>query len=109
MRRKEQVNELLLHTLAPFIRGLEKLPSDAVVTLTRVDASPDLHEAIVFYSAWPDSYRPEISSALETAAGYLRTEVARRITLHRTPRFIFRRDDEIDVREQTDHVLDAIH
>ena len=61
-----------------------------LLTVTRLDVTPDLDVAKVYVSVMgrPDGPKPAIE-ALNRAAGHVRTEVSKKMHIRKAPRFIF--------------------
>ena len=62
-----------------------------LLTVTRLDVTPDLDVAKVYVSVMgrPDGPKP----AIEALAGHVRTEVSKKMHIRKAPRFIFVEDD----------------
>ena len=71
----------------PRIRGL--------VSITRVEVTPDLAEARVWCSVLPSQYAPATMQGLRAAAKHLRRRLALKVHLRRTPRLDFRLDESL--------------
>ena len=120
-RRTERIGELLRGEIAKTLRQEVKDPRIQLVTLTRIDVAPDLSNAIVYWSSMAghsskedgDRMSPErdaeiaaIGSGLESAAGFLRTRIARNLPdLRRTPALRFRHDASLELGSRTLGVL----
>ena len=65
-----------------------------LLTVTRLDVTPDLGGAKVYVSVMGrgDGPKPAIE-ALNRAAGHVRTEVSKKMHIRKAPRFIFVEDD----------------
>ena len=65
-----------------------------LLTVTRLDVTPDLDVAKVYVSVMgrPDGPKPAIE-ALNHSAGHVRTEVSKKMHIRKAPRFIFVEDD----------------
>ena len=65
-----------------------------LLTVTRLDVTPDLDQARVYVSVMgrPDGPAPA-SEALNRAAGHVRTEVSKKMHIRKAPRFVFVEDD----------------
>jgi ribosome-binding factor A len=65
-----------------------------LLTVTRLDVTPDLDVAKVYVSVMgrADGPKPAIE-ALNRAAGHVRTEVSKKMHIRKAPRFIFVEDD----------------
>src|SRR2546425_8682712 len=71
-------------------------PGIGFVTLTRVQVSPDLQLARVYYTALgDDTARKNSARALERAAPFLRRQIGSRLRLKRVPAVAFHYDDSI--------------
>ena len=65
-----------------------------LLTVTRLDVTPDLDVAKVYVSVMgrEDGAKPAIE-ALNRASGHVRTEVSKKMHIRKAPRFIFVEDD----------------
>lgn len=65
-----------------------------LLTVTRLDVTPDLDVAKVYVSVMgrPDGPKPSIE-ALNRASGHIRTEISRRMHIRKAPRLVFVEDD----------------
>ncbi|MDA8165496.1 MAG: 30S ribosome-binding factor RbfA [Desulfobacteraceae bacterium] len=90
-RRPIRVAQAIQEELATlFLRGI-KDPRVAVITITKVEVSPDLRQAVIFY----DTAREEASEAaagLSSAKGFIRSHLAGALNLRLTPELVFKRD-----------------
>jgi ribosome-binding factor A len=91
-RLNEQVRRELTFLLQRDVRD----PRIGIVTVTDVEVSPDLYHAKVFYSVMgSDEDRASAAEGLRAAAGFLRTEIARRMHTRRAPELHFTYDDTL--------------
>ena len=61
-----------------------------LLTVTRLDVTPDLDQAKVYISVMG----PErVAKPLTKASGHVRTEVSRRMHIRKAPRFVFVKDE----------------
>lgn len=94
--RMRRVNAILLEAVAEEVAEL-KDPRLGFVTVTGVDASPDLRNAIVYYSVLgSDEERASTRAALASAASHVRTGVGHKVRLKYTPKLEFRIDESIE-------------
>jgi ribosome-binding factor A len=106
--RQLRVGEELRHALADILgRGALRDPelSGRALTVTEVQASPDLKRATVFLTPLGGDKDPLILKALGRAASFLQKEVARRIRLQFTPRLSFSFDNRFDYASKIDGLL----
>ena len=65
-----------------------------LLTVTRLDVTPDLDVAKVYISVMGrEGGSKPVVAALNKASGHVRTEVSRRMHIRKAPRFIFVEDD----------------
>jgi ribosome-binding factor A len=98
-RRMERISEQLKSEIARVLREDVTDPRVRMVTITHVDCSPDLANALVFWSSIEaedgDSIE-RIDDGLASAAPFVRRQVAQVLPLRRTPRFEFRYDPSLE-------------
>jgi ribosome-binding factor A len=100
-----KINELLRAVVAEEIIGL-KDPGIGFVTVTSVDTSPDLRNAIVFYSVLgSDDEKAATAAALMRAAPRIQSEVGRQVRIKFTPRLAFEVDPSIEQGMKIDRLL----
>jgi ribosome-binding factor A len=101
--RQEQLGEAIAHELSDLIRLEMHDPRIGFASVTGVQLSADLRHAKVFVSVMgtPEE-QAETMRALAHGTGFLRHELAQRLSVRFTPELTFRLDDSI---EQGTHVL----
>ena len=107
-RRTERIGEQLRAAIARVLREDASDPRLRLVTLTRVDVSPDLARADVFWSRLDGEDLEVVERSLEHAAGFVRKRVAEELSLRRTPRLVFRHDPSLDLGQETLHLLRSL-
>ena len=96
-RRVARVADALQAALAGLVQRELKDPRVGMVTITRVDVSPDLRNARVYFSRFgDDADRQRSLEGLRSAAGFIRTQVARRLRLRVVPEIRFEIDENIE-------------
>ena len=106
-RRLQRLNALFRQELSELIRSELRDPRLAdVVSITRVDISPDLQNANVYASVMGDEQaKTSTMKALTAAAPFLRHHLIERITIRRTPTLHFVLDQTI---EEAAHILELM-
>jgi ribosome-binding factor A len=101
-RRIARLNEQLRSDLSELIVREVKDPRLAgMVTVTTVDISPDLRHAKVYVSVLgSEDDRKHTLQALRSATGFLRTQIAARMTTKRAPDLQFMLDVSIERGER---------
>ena len=110
--RTRRVAELLQQELGPMIQRELRDPRLAWVSILSVDVAPDLRSAQVRYSCMPDTEaeeaRDEIQASLERAAGYLKGQLSRRLTLRNVPELRFVYDDSLERGDRINRLLRSL-
>ena len=105
--RQDQLGEVIAQELSDLIRTRLKDPRVGFASITDVEVSSDIRHAKVFVSVMgSDQEQHATLAALEHANGFLRHELAQRLTIRHTPELIFRLDTSI---ERGTHVLNLIN
>jgi ribosome-binding factor A len=117
-RRTERLGEQIRGELARLLRQEVTDPRVGLVTLTRIDVAPDLSHAKVFWSALdavphgkiprPTHADSDTAKGLASAAGFLRSQLARALATKRVPELRFVKDDSLEVGAETLRVLKEI-
>ena len=106
-RVADQIRQELSELLA---RGAVHDPGIGFITLTRVQVSPDLQQARVFYTLIGDAKaRKDTASALERATPFFRKHIAGRVRLRRVPELEFRFDESIAHQDRIEQILRDLH
>ncbi|MHC8507963.1 MAG: 30S ribosome-binding factor RbfA [Rhodospirillales bacterium] len=107
-QRQLRVGEMLRHELAQlFERGELNDPGLAGVTLTvtRVDASPDLKNATALIAPLGGGDAAPVLKALRRAEPYVRRLIAKRVDLRATPKLTFQADGAFDYAARIEALL----
>ena len=91
-----RINEEIQRELASLLRTVKDPRVHGLVTITRVDTTPDLRYAKVYVSVLDKSDVKEVVKGLKSAGGFLRRELGRALSLRYTPELVFQADDSID-------------
>ncbi len=95
--RRNRINEEVQRELNDILRDVkDPRVSDALITVTAADVTPDLKFAKVYYSALGRVDEKEVNAGLKSAAGFIRGQVAKRLNLRQTPEFTFVRDRSME-------------
>lgn len=108
-RRQRRVAELIHRELSQLLMREVRDPRLSNVTITEVRVTPDLLLARVYFSVLGDAEAGEKAlTALERAGGYLRTQLAERVSLRFAPELEFRLDTSAEYGRRIDELLDQI-
>ena len=85
-------------------------PGIGFVTITRVQVTPDLQQARIFYTTLgDDKARRESARALGRAASFLRRQIGARLRLRRVPELTFLYDESIAGQDRIEQLLHDLH
>jgi ribosome-binding factor A len=105
-RRTEQVAEAIKEEVSTLIQRELKDPRLGFVTVTRVEVSPDLKYAKVFFSVLgDDNTKTETLKVLKRASGFLRRELSRILTTRYTPELHFEFDVAMEHGDKIQRLL----
>jgi ribosome-binding factor A len=105
-RRADRVGDVILQELAYLLQRKVKDPRLEGITLTRVQVSADLRHARVFYSVLAtDEVKVAVAAGLDSARGYLKRQLGRRLQLRYMPDVIFCYDDSLDYGSRIQRLL----
>jgi len=105
-RRTERVGEAVQALIAELLLREIKDPRIGLVTVTAVKVSPDLRHARVYFSCLGDAARrAETLRGLTSAAGFMRTQVARSLKLRVAPEIVFEFDPSLELSERISRLL----
>ena len=102
--RSNRVAEQMRRELADLLQFEVKDPRVGMVTVTEVEVTGDMEHAKIFYSAQAGT--PALQAALEKTAGFLRTQIAKRMLLRKVPQLHFVYDSSIDYGMKMGKLID---
>jgi len=101
--RQAKVGKLLKELTATFIQ-LEA-NTDPLITITRVDISPDLKRAIIFFTTIPDGKEAAALIFMKRCGSELRKYIKSKASMKRIPHFDFMVDAGERHRQHIDEVM----
>ena len=108
-RRQDRVAALIQRELSEIIQRSVKDPRVAFCTVTQAEVSPDLKYVDVKVSVIGDEAQKEKTLAgLKSAAGFLRREIGKRLTLRYSPELRFAIDESADYLLRIDGLLKSV-
>ncbi len=91
--RTDRIAEQIKRELAQLIRDKVKDPRVGMVSIMDVKVDKDLKRAKVYFDTLQEDTAKESETGLNRAAGFLRKELARSLSLRNTPELKFIYDD----------------
>jgi ribosome-binding factor A len=109
-KRSEKVADLIQKEISQMLVKSVKDPRIGFVTITRVTVSEDCRFAKIYYSiAGTQEERESSMKGLESAKGYVRKELGRRIRLRYTPDIMFQFDPSIEYAIHMEELIHSLH
>lgn len=107
--RSDRVGGLIHKTLAEMLQKQISDPRLANTTITGVKVSSDLRIAKIYFSAPSDGKPAELAQAgFQSAAKYIKRELAQRLGLRYMPDLKFFFDESIDYGTRIEQLLDMV-
>ncbi len=110
-RRTDRINEQLREEISTLlVRQIKDPRLNAVVSITRVEASSDLRNARVYISVLGnDKAKQEALEGIQSAASFLRRELRDRLNMKHTPFLSYHLDGSIEEADQLFRLMNQIN
>ncbi len=106
-RRPLRLGEAIREEVSQLVSYELKDPRIGLVTVTRVEVSPDLGHARVHVSVrGSDQERRKTLEALKRSAGFVRRELARRLAVRQVPEIDFHYDKGLEATERVEQLVE---
>ena len=105
--RPEKLGDLIQRELSDLLQRELRDPRVGMITITGVDVSPDLSHAKVFFTLIDQARLEGTLAGLKRSAGFLRSQLARRIKLYTTPELRFVYDESVERGDRLSRLIDA--
>ncbi len=108
--RPERVANAIRKEISNMIHEDLKDPRIGFTTITKVEITPDLEIAKIYYTVFgSERERKATEVALKNATGYIRGLIGDRLKLRFTPHIIFKVDRSYEYWEKIDKIFDNIN
>jgi ribosome-binding factor A len=107
MKRMTRVNELLKREISTILERRIVPQVDGLITVTGVETSPDLRQAVVFFSVYLGDSEA-VLTLLRKERGDIQREMSSAVTLKYTPRLNFRLDTTAEDADRVMQLIDQI-
>ena len=108
-RYQRRISDLVRTHLTELLGRKANDPRVRMVTITEVMTTPDALRADVHFSVLGGAEaQAEAQVGLDSAAGWLRRELGRRLRLRNTPRLVFHYDPSLERGEHIAGILDEL-
>ena len=94
--KNRRINDEVMRELAQIIRDIKDPRVSSMTSVLQVEVAPDLKNCKVFVSVLgSEEDAKKTMQVLESASGFIRSELAHRVNLRNTPQLRFIMDDSI--------------
>jgi len=110
VKRTDRLNSLLKEVISEVIFREVKNPHvNELLTVTRVEITKDLHYAKVYVSViGSEQQKKDTIAALQSAAGFIAVNSAKKITIRYFPTLNFKLDESVDKQLRIEKLLGQI-
>ena len=92
-----RINEDIQRELSVLLRDIkDPRVNQGMISITEVDTTSDLAHAKVYLSVYDLKSEKEFMKGLKSAAGHLRYELGRALSLRHTPQLVFELDSSLE-------------
>ncbi|MFH1552399.1 MAG: 30S ribosome-binding factor RbfA [Candidatus Omnitrophota bacterium] len=107
--RMDRVETTLKRKISVILQEEINDPRVRHVTITHVEVTRDLRIARVFYIIIADEKeKQDIARGLKSAASFIRSELADRLSIKFTPKILFKEDSSAEKEESIDRIFERI-
>lgn len=106
--RPQRLGDLIQREVSELIRLELRDPRVGMITVTSVDVSPDMSHAKVFFTMLEKGKLEDTLHGLKRSAGFLRSQLARRIKMYTTPELRFEYDESVERGDHISRLIDSV-
>ncbi len=107
--KNRRINDEVMRELAQIIRDIKDPRVSPMTSVLQVEVAPDLKNCKVFVSVLgSEEDAKKTMQGLESASGFIRSELARKVNLRNTPQLTFVLDDSIAYGVAMSHRIDEV-
>jgi ribosome-binding factor A len=105
--RPERLGDLIQREVSELIRLELRDPRVGMITITSVDVSPDMSHARLFFTLLEKDKLADTLHGLKRSAGFLRSQLARRLKMYTTPELRFEYDESVERGDRLSRLIDS--
>ncbi|MBN1405044.1 MAG: 30S ribosome-binding factor RbfA [Candidatus Omnitrophica bacterium] len=108
--RIDKLNKEIRHLISMIILQKMQDPKTGLVTITHVSVSPDLKNALVYFTCLgDDAKKAQTAQALRKASGYIKKMLSANLRIRFMPDLKFKYDDTAEQQERIDKIFEQIN
>ena len=104
--RPQRLGDLIQREVSDLIRLELRDPRVGMITITSVDVSPDLSHAKLFFTLLEKDKLEDTLQGLKRSAGFLRSQLAKRMKMYTTPELRFEYDESVERGDRLSRLID---
>ena len=108
VERRQRLQEVIKKELAQIIEKEIDFQKDTIVTVSRVNISPDLSEAKVYISVFPNKNLHQTLLVLKKRIGFLQRAINKLVNIKRTPKLVIVEDKGLKNAARVEELLEKI-
>ena len=105
--RPQRLGDLMQRELSSLLRLELRDPRVGMITITSVDVSPDMSHARLFFTMLEKDKLEDTLHGLKRSAGFLRSQLAKRIKMYTTPELRFAYDETVERGDHLSRLIDS--
>ncbi|HYD56463.1 MAG TPA: 30S ribosome-binding factor RbfA [Burkholderiales bacterium] len=105
--RPQRLGDQIQRELSDLLQRELRDPRVGMVTITAVDVSPDFSHAKVLFTIFEKDKLADTVEGLRRSAGFLRSQLAKRLKLYTTPQLRFEYDESVERGDRLSRLIDS--
>jgi len=106
--KKQKLNHIIQRELSYILQTEVKDPKIGFCTITGVETTSDLSYAKVYVS-FMNKYQKQSIVALNNSKGFIRSLLAKRLTVRKCPELIFEIDTSLEYGNKIESIIKELH
>ena len=104
--RPRKLGDVIQRELSELLQRELRDPRVGMITITGVDVSPDISHAKILFTILQKEKLDDTIAGLKRSAGFLRSQLAKRIKLYTTPELRFEYDESVERGDRLSRLID---
>ena len=105
--RPQRLGDQIQRELSGLVQQELRDPRVAMITITAVDVSPDFSHAKVLFTIFEKDRLDETLAGLRRSAGFLRSQLAKRLSIYTIPELRFEYDESVERGDRLSRLIDS--
>ena len=105
--RPQRLGDQIQRELSDLVQRELRDPRVGMITITAVDVSPDFSHAKVLFTIFEKDKLADTVEGLRRSAGFLRSQLAKRLKLYTTPQLRFEYDESVERGDRLSRLIDS--